>query len=172
MRVKAFLAAFGGVVAIPDMGLGQPGPRERELWIQLDRAFKSDARLIRFFFGVAIEEKAALQIRFMRLDVFRPAFLRRLHLRLDRRLGCRIDRATSELTAQLRHDRLGQLGLHREDVLQIARVIFRPDFLTGLGLGQPCRDPHHVAGFAHAAFDQPRDSELLSDFLRGGVLCL
>ncbi len=56
--------------------------------IQLHRAFKSGPGLIRLFFGVAIKKKAALQISFMRLDVFRSTFLRRLHLRLNRRLAC------------------------------------------------------------------------------------
>ena len=31
MGVEAFLASLGGIVAIPDMRLGQPRPREREL---------------------------------------------------------------------------------------------------------------------------------------------
>ena len=50
MIVEAFLAPLGGVVAIPDVSLGQSRPRERELRIQLHRAFKSDPGLVRFFF--------------------------------------------------------------------------------------------------------------------------
>ena len=71
MVIEAFLAALRGIVAIPDVSLSQPRPRERELGIQLRRTFKSNPGLIRFFFRVAIEKEAALQISFMRIDVFR-----------------------------------------------------------------------------------------------------
>ena len=50
MSVEAFLAPLGGIVAIPDVSLGQPRPREREFGIQLHRAFISGPGLIRFFF--------------------------------------------------------------------------------------------------------------------------
>ena len=58
-------------------------PRQRELGIQLHRVFVSSPGFARAFFRVAIFIKAALQIRFMRLDVFRPAFFRRLHFGLN-----------------------------------------------------------------------------------------
>ena len=115
-------------------------------------------------------KKAALQIRFMRLDIFRSTFFRRLHLRLNRRLGCRIRRATRELTAQLPHDGLGEFGLHSEHIFQIARVIFRPLLLARVSLSESGRDAHDVAGLAHTSFDQMRDAEFLSDFLRGRIL--
>jgi hypothetical protein len=50
MVVEAFLATLGGVVAIPDVSLGQPRPRQRELRIQLRRAFISGPGSVRFFF--------------------------------------------------------------------------------------------------------------------------
>src|SRR5947209_15244137 len=99
----------------------------------------------------------------MRLDVFRPAFFRRSHFGLNLRLSCRIGRATRELTAQLFDDSLGNLGLDGEDILQIARVIFRPLLFTRVGLSKSGRDAHDVAGLAHASIDQMRYAQLLTD---------
>src|SRR6266700_6653197 len=100
-----------------------------------------------------IEKKAALQIGFMRLYVFRSAFLRRAHFGLNLRLSCRIGRATGELSAQLFDDSLGKLSLDGEDILQIAGVIFRPPLFAGVGLSQARRDAHEVAGLAHTSLD-------------------
>ena len=60
----------------------------------------------------------------------------------------------AESTAQLFDDRLREFGLHREHVLQITGIIFRPEFLAGVGAGEPGSDPHCFAGFAHASVDQ------------------
>src|SRR6184192_3039345 len=76
----------------------------------------------------------------MRLYVFRSAFLRRAHFRLNLRLSCRIGRATGELSAQLFDDSLGKLSLDGEDILQITGVIFRPLLFTGVGLSETCCD--------------------------------
>ena len=78
------------------------------------------------FFRVAIHIKPASQIMLVSLHIFRPAFFRRLHLRLNSRFRCRIRSAIGELTFQLSDDGLGELGLNGEHVLQIARVVFRP----------------------------------------------
>ena len=103
------------------------------------------------------------------LHIFRPTFFRRLHLCLNRRLGRRIRGAIRELTAQLSHDSLGELGLHGEHVLQITRVVFRPELLARLGLSKPGRDAHDVAGLAHTPLNQMRDAEFLPDLLRGRI---
>ena len=66
----------------------------------------------------------------VRFHIFRSAFFRRLHLRLNCRLGRRIRRAIRELTAQLPDNGLGELALDCEDVLQITRVVFRPELLA------------------------------------------
>ena len=78
----------------------------------------------------------------MRVDVFRPAFLGRLHFRLNFLFVGRTGRGTGELTAQLRNDRLREFGLDREHVFQITSKILRPEFLACVGAGKPRRDPH------------------------------
>src|ERR1051326_8871193 len=103
---------------------------------------------------MAIEKKAALQVELMRLDVFRSTFHRRAHFILNLRLGCRISRATGELSAQLFDDSLGKFGLDGEDILQIARKVFRPLLFARVGLSESGRDAHDVPGLAHAALDQ------------------
>src|SRR5438093_7687796 len=100
----------------------------------------------------------------MRLDAFRSAFLRRAHFGLNLRLSCRIGCATRELTAQLFDDSLGNLGLDGEDVLQIARVIFRPSLFARVSLSESGRDAHDVASLAHTSFDQMRHAQFLSNF--------
>src|SRR2546421_2237386 len=106
----------------------------------------------------------------MRLDAFRSAFLRRAHFGLNLRLSCRIGRATRQLSAQLFDDSLGNLGLDGEDILQIARVIFRPLLFARVGLSKSGRDAHDVADLAYASLDQMRDTQFLSDFLCRRVL--
>ena len=86
--------------------------------------------MIRSFFGVAIDKITALQIGFMRLDGLRSAFFRCVDFGLNLRFGCRIRRAGELL--QLFDDSLSKLGLDREDVLQIARMIFRTGLFAGL----------------------------------------
>jgi len=108
----------------------------------------------------------------MGLDIFRSAFHCRAHFGLNLRLSCRIRRATGQLTAQLFDDSLGNLGLDGEDILQIARVIFRPLLFARVGLSESGRDAHDVAGFTHTSLDQMRDAQFLSDLLRGRVFTL
>src|SRR5215467_10425665 len=99
MSVETFLPTLRGEIAIPDVSVGEACPGEREVRIQLHRPFKSGPRLICFFFGVAIDEKTALQIGFMRLDVFRAAFFCRANFSLNLCLSCRIRCAAGELSA-------------------------------------------------------------------------
>src|ERR1700757_5104088 len=101
----------------------------------------------------------------MRVDVFRSAFLRGAHFGLNLRLGCRIGRATGELSAQLFDDSLGKLSLDGEDILQIAGVIFRPLLFARVSLSEAGRDAHDVAGLAYASIDQMCHAEFLSDLL-------
>ena len=169
MGVEACPSHLGGKVAVPHMRLGQARPSERESGVEFHRPLILDQRLARAFFRVTIRVKPALQIMLVGLHIFRPAFFRRLHLCLNRRLGRRIRGAIRELTAQLSHDSLGELGLHGEHVLQITRVVFRPELLARLGLSKPGRDAHDVAGLAHTPLNQMRDAEFLPDLLRGRI---
>src|SRR5215469_12977814 len=59
--------------------------------------------------------------------------------------------------------RLANLGLHREDVGQIAVVTFGPDMITGLGLDQLGGYPDSVSGFAEAAFEHVANAEFAPD---------
>src|SRR5205085_12633560 len=106
----------------------------------------------------------------MRLDVFCTAFLRRAHFGINLRLSCRIGRATCQLTAQLFDDSLGNLGLDGEDILQMARVIFRPLLFARASLSESGRNAHAIAGLAHTSLDQMRDAQFLSDLLRCRIL--
>ena len=106
----------------------------------------------------------------MGLHIFRPAFFRRLHLRLNRRLRRRICGPIRELTAQLCHDGLSEFGLHGKHVLQITSKVFRPELLARVGAGEPGRDPHAVAGLAHASLDQMRHAKFLPDLLGRRIL--
>jgi hypothetical protein len=60
---------------------------------------------------VTTQKEAALQIGFVRFDIFRPAFFRRPNFGLNLRLGSLIGRSAGELSAQLLDDGLGKLGL-------------------------------------------------------------
>ncbi len=82
----------------------------------------------------------------------------------------RIRGPACELTAQLSHDGLGELGLDREHILQITIKIFRPELLARVGATEPRHDAHNVAGLAHAPVNQTRDAEFFSDLLRGRIL--
>src|SRR5262249_56846869 len=77
---------------------------------------------------------------------------------------------SAESTAQLFNDCLRELGLDREHVFYVTRVIFRPEFFACIGAGEPGRDPNAVAGFADTSLDQMRYAEFLSNLLSGRVL--
>src|SRR5437870_12833567 len=97
----------------------------------------------------------------MGLDAFRSTFPRRAHFGLNLRLSCRIGRATRQPTPQLFDDSLGNPGLDGEDILQIARVIFRPLLFTRVGPSKSGRAAHDVAGLAHPSLDQMRAAQSL-----------
>ena len=126
--------------------------------------------LTRAFFRVAIGIKTALQIMLVGVDIFRPAFFRRLHLCSNRCLHLRIRGTACELAAQLPHDGLGEFGFDGEDVFQVASKIFRPKLFARIGSGKPGRDAHNVAGLSDTSIDQMSHAQFLPDLLRGGVL--
>src|SRR5262245_24462358 len=74
----------------------------------------------------------------MSLHVFRSALFRLLHLRLN----CAVRSSAAKLAVQFSDDGLGKLRLHREYVLQITRVVFRPDLLAGVGASEPGGNAH------------------------------
>src|SRR5436309_6366610 len=109
MRVEDFLSTLSRKPGDPGMGTRESGPGDCESGIQVHGVLVSSQSFASAFFGVAVLKEAALQIGFMRLDVFRPAFRRRTYLGLNLRLSYRIRRATRELSAQLFDDSLGNL---------------------------------------------------------------
>src|SRR5215813_12359389 len=154
----------------PHMRLSQTCPSQRERRVELHRPLILGQGLTRSFFRVAIGIKTTLQIMLVGVDIFRPAFFRRLHFRSNRCLRLRIRGAACELTAQVSNDGLGELGLHGEHVLQIPRVVFRPELLAGVGPSEPSRDAHDVTSLAHTSLDQMRHAEFLPDLLGSGIL--
>ena len=170
MSVETLPSRFARKLTVPHVRLGETRPREREGGVQLHRALISGQGFARALLRVAIGIKPALQIILVGLHIFRPAFFRRLHLRLNRRLRRRICGAIRELTAQLCYDGLSEFGLHGKHVLQITSKVFRPELLARVGAGEPGRDPHAVAGLAHASLDQMRHTKFLPDLLGRRVL--
>src|SRR2546421_5031272 len=114
MRVEDFLSTLSRKRGDPSVGTRDSGPGDRESGIEIHGVLVSSQSFANAFLGVAILKEAALQIGFMRLDVFRSTFHRRTHLGLNFRLSCRIRRAPGQLTAQLFDDSLGNLGLDGE----------------------------------------------------------
>src|SRR5260370_41444042 len=139
MSAESFLSAFSGKPGDPGMRARDSSPRACKSGIQLDGALVSSQSFSRTFVRVAIFIKAALQIQFMRLDIFRPAFFRCLHLRLNFLFRTWV--RSAESAAQLFDDRLREFGLDCEHVLQVTGIIFRPKFLAGVGASEPGRDP-------------------------------
>ena len=106
----------------------------------------------------------------MCVDIFRSSFFRRLHFCLNFPFVGWTRRAACQAITHLRHDCLREFALDREHVFQITREIFRPEFLARVGAGEPGRDSHRVAGFAHASFDEMGHPEFLSNLLGGRIL--
>src|SRR5258706_11672957 len=104
----------------------------------------------------------------MGLRILRPSLPRRFDLRANLRFRGRSHRA-AEMSTQLFDDRLSQLALHREHILQVARVAVGPELLSRGCAAQASGDAHTPAGLANAPFDQVSHTELLADLLRGCV---
>src|SRR5262245_27846952 len=152
MTVETRPSQCGCKIAEPNMRLSQTGPAKRESGIELYRPFISSQGFTLAFFRISIAIKAALQILLVSRHIFCPTLFRHLY----QRLNCGIRSSARKLAAQFSDDGLGKLGLHREYVLQITRVVFRPDLLAGVGASEPGRDADDVARFAHASLDQMR----------------
>jgi len=73
---------------------------------------------------------------------------------------------------QCADNRLRNLVLEREDVVQVAIVALRPDMAAGGAVDQLRGDPHPAARLAHAAFDNVADLELARDLRNVHVLAL
>ena len=64
------------------------------------------------------------------------------------------------------NDGLGDLVLHREDVLDAAIVALGPDVAAGRNIVELRGDAHTVAGLAHAALEDIVDAEVRGDLLQ------
>ena len=60
MRIESCQSPLSGKLAVPDMGLGQPSPGEREGGVELHRPLKFGQRFVRALFRIAIRIKPAL----------------------------------------------------------------------------------------------------------------
>ena len=144
----------------PALQPGEIGGGEREIRIELEGPF---VELLRLF---QLLEILHLRVEIVRLDEgeIGLAVLGRLarHLRL---LGRR------KLRLQFVRDFLREIGLDREDIRQIAVVIFRPDMLVVHGVDQLHVHPHSIPGLAHASFENRGDAERLVRFRARSSLC-
>src|SRR5580698_462248 len=77
-----------------------------------------------------------------------------------------------ELRLDRRHNRFGDLVLHREYVGEIAIVALSPDVAAGRSVVELRGNPHAVTHLAHAAFDHITDTELLGNLLHVDGLAL
>src|SRR5215472_9860854 len=64
-----------------------------------------------------------------------------------------------------RHDPLGNLVLHREDVAEVAVVAFGPDVIARLGLDQLGSYAQPIAALPDTAFEDITHAELAADLL-------
>ena len=131
--------------------IGKSRPCHGIVRIEFECLFEMSRRLLEVFFPPAIPEVAALQDGVVGLDV-----------RVCGAAGAALaDPEQRDL--QRRRHRLCNVILHREDVGQLAVVGVRPEVKAVSNLDQLCRDPHAVALFAHAAFENRARVQLLTD---------
>ena len=77
----------------------------------------------------------------------------------------------SSLSLSARDDRLGDLVLDRENVVEVAVVALGPHVVAGRAVDQLGGDPHPAAGLADAAFEHVADAELARDRRRRRPPC-
>src|SRR5438034_259606 len=77
-----------------------------------------------------------------------------------------------ELQLERGHDRLRNLVLQREDVIEVAVVALGPDVPAGRAVDQLRRDPYPATGLARAALQNVVDLELARDLRNVDVLAL
>jgi hypothetical protein len=123
-------------------GAREQSVRQRVLGIGADCFFEISQRPALIGFGEARQEILALQ----QCIVGRQVHVRR------RRIGTRL--RTEQLELQLLDDRGRNLRLDRKDVLELAIVRLRPQFVAVRGLDQIDDDAHAIALLAHAALEQ------------------
>src|ERR1019366_243484 len=70
-----------------------------------------------------------------------------------------------ELHLQHIDDTLGDVVLHREDILESPVIALGPQMGTGGGVNELYRDPHPLCRALHAAFQQVSDSQFGTDLL-------
>ncbi len=133
------------------VGPCQLGLSERELGLEDERLLQITDSSRGVLAREAIDEVPSLQIEPVRFGVGTAAF----HRRRDGRghlVACfRVRGLAQQRRPQLLHHRLRDIVLHREDVLQRSIVGLRPELIPVCDLHQLHRDPHPVAGLAHAA---------------------
>ena len=130
--------------------VGDAGPGQRIAGVELDCRPKQvepgrDAR------SPPIDQRAALQIELIRLDIRRRLFDQPIVF------------ATGEGHPQSLGDRLRNLILHVEDVFQLTVVPLRPQLKAIGHVAQLHGDAHAIPGSPHAAFEHRRHVQLLAD---------
>ena len=67
-------------------------------------------------------------------------------------------------------DRLRELTLEREDVLQFAIVLLRPNLRVCLGVDELRVNPHAITRNLHASFQYVRNAQVVPDLLHVSIL--
>ena len=146
-------------------------PSERKLRIDPQRLLQVADPPRRVLRRLPTDEVPPLKEEAVRLGVGGAALHRGSHLRRRVLLRLRVG-LTEERRAQLRHHRLRDVVLHREDVVECTVVGLRPQVIAVSYLDELHRDPHPAARLAHAAFEHRGDVERLADLGHGGRLAL
>jgi len=137
----------------------QLGPRQRETGVAFQRLLQVRDPLRHVLARGPVDEMAGEQMQSVRLGIGRAAARRARH----RDRGIVAVAAAEQRATQLLHDRLSDVVLHREDVVQRAVVGLRPQRRALGDVDELHRDPHAVAGLAHAAVEHGRHVQLARD---------
>ena len=148
-----------------------------ELVIRIPKERVPFGEIRRFFGCVAQERRGAGEVLFVAAVYEILGFeIHAVGIAIDR-LGLCARSATIRLAAaqrplQRRGNGIGDIGLYRKDVGQIALVRLRPQLEPVAGVDKLDEDAHAVAGLAHAAFEQVLHMEGAGDRLRVEIFAL
>src|SRR6267154_3195657 len=133
-----------------------------ELWVASDRPVEKANRyvpiLARHGCTSTAEGGAGAEIKIVGLQILRG---------LPPNLGLF---AGGEGCFELGCDRLRELALEREDILQFAVVLLRPNLGVRLGVDELGVNPHAVARNLHASLQHVRNAQVAPDLLHVSIL--
>src|SRR5262245_25139754 len=145
-----------------DVSISQQAIGKSELWVASDRPVeKIDCYvpiLARNNSTFTAQGGASAEIKIIGLQILR-GLLPNLSLFVGGK-GC----------LELGCDRLRELTLEREDILQFAIILLRPNLCVRLGVDELGVDPHPIAGNLHASLQHVRNTQLAPDQFHVSIL--